>query len=142
MNKLHFKIYLLLFMAVISTACSDDDDTAASPDKKAMEELTGEWRAAKVTKDDFELAGFENFRLVITQGKIFQTHGDSELIFPIGEFEFVENSNYEKVVCQGVEVRLAYDEGGLVASFTLAKEPSGGRQAGLNGGYVFDMVSN
>lgn len=142
MNKLDLKIYLLLFITAILPACGSDDDNAVTPDEKAMEELVGEWKAAKVTKDDFELAGFENFRLVITPDKVFQTHGDSDLIFPIGQFEFVENENYEMVVCDGLEVRLSYDGGHLIASFMLARQASNGRQAGLNGGYVFDMVSN
>ena len=136
------KILTLLLATVIFSACSSDDDNTVSPNEKALEELIGQWKAVKVTKDDLELAGYENFRLVITNGKVFQTYGDNELLFPIGEFESVDGRNFEAVVCNGVEVELDHDNGHLIASFTLAGESSNGRLSGVAGNYVFDMVPN
>lgn len=143
MYKLNFnKIFVLLFINVMFMACGSDDDNQVSPDEKAMEELVGEWKAVKVTRDDFELAGFENFRLVITPDKVFQTYGDTGLVFPIGEFELAESGNYERVICNDLEVKLNHDNGHLIASFTLTAESSNGRQTGVIGRYVFDMVAN
>lgn len=137
----YFKMLMLFYIVMLMVAaCNDDDDEQLSADEQAISALAGEWKAVKATKDDIDLPGYDNFILVITNKGVFQTYGDRNTLFPVGQFSFVEGSNRQVVLCDDVEVQLDLKDNSLTATFELYQDAGSGRVSALQGQYQFNLV--
>lgn len=133
---------LIMAIAFCFTGCKSDDGGGGIIDeeKKAMEEYTGQWEAMSVTRDNTSVEGFEDFVLTISEDKKFTTSGDPTGIFPEGSFQFIENTEFKKVTCDGVEMNLNVSGDNLAINFTRENdESSSGRITGIAGDYQFNL---
>lgn len=146
MKKINFVNLCMIAWAISFSivSCKSDDDGGGDPkqnaEKEALEKYSGEWEAVSVTKDGANYEGYEDFVLKISEDKKFQASGDPNSVFPTGSFQFIEGSDYKKVICNGVEVSLTASGNNLVASFSREQEgSSAGRIQGIAGNYKFNL---
>lgn len=145
MKKINYfnALVLLLVISFSFIGCKSDDgvdDPIIDAEQEAMEEYSRQWKAISVTRDDANYEGYGDFILTITEDKKFQTSGDPNEIFPTGPFQFIKNTNYKKVTCNGIDVNLTVNGDNLLVNFIREGEDSNaGRTVGIAGDYQFNL---
>lgn len=137
-------------MALLQTACQDDDNHSNTVAEEQTEKLTGRWKATTVTLDGAVREGYAETVFIVsrlTAGTnvgytIEENPSDSPWRTASGGRLFFDTQDPTKYLTREDDVRIAYDVTAttLVFEFTYAEPSSTGRTRGVVGEWKFVLT--
>ena len=140
-------LVLVAGMALIFTACGDDDEGNNSLYSEQIEKLSGTWKATDVTLDDTQQPGYQDFTIKLSglpggEGLGYIITNNPEFSPWISAYNgrlIFDASDPSKHLIREDDVAITYDLSGttLTLSFVYNEEDAGGRVSGVTGTWKF-----
>lgn len=150
--KKHLNIFLFLGVLLALSSCKKDDE---SPNETAIRlaELSKSWTVTSATKDDIEMAGYENLQVILSGNSsttfIYTVTGRPDLSpWPIGGiWQFGENMNARIIRDPGtndeIEIIYTLEDNVLTLEFDFSGDGyASGRTESTSGYWMFKLSGN